>query len=220
MAQIHASSGQVSSVIKANRPSWRDMSISYPKEDITSNNFYPLVSQKYVQLVKENPVAWENTCAARMSYAFNRSGIRLPVAPAGGNLIGDDKFNYWLRVKDLKSFMLKRFKNPDISYTLQKVNNTQSPEVGKRMQGVLLNVLQQIRHKKGIIVFEVEGWNNASGHFTLWDGINLAYVGSGDHNTPGSKEYYFWFIREIPYFDNGFKFKIAQTTKILFWELK
>ena len=27
-----------------------------------------------------------------------------------------------------------------------------------------------IRGKKGIIVFEVDGWDDASGHATLWDG--------------------------------------------------
>lgn len=220
MAQLQASVGNVNSKIKVNRPSWKDMSLNYPKENISSTNFYPMISNKYVQLVRENSEAWENTCAARMSYALNRSGIRLPQAPKGGNLVGDDKFNYWLRVKDLKAFMQKRFKNPDIAYSPKRVNNTQLAESKERISEVKSNFLSKIKGKKGILVFEVTGWGNASGHFTLWDGSNLLFVGSGDHNNPASPEYYFWFMREIPYFDNGFKTKVIQTTKILFWELK
>ncbi len=67
---------------------------------------------------------------------------------------------------------------------------------------------------KGIIVFEVTGWENASGHFTLWDGSNLVYVGEGEHNNPLSYEYYFWFLRAAT------ETKIAQTTKAYLWELK
>ncbi|ENW94757.1 T6SS effector amidase Tae4 family protein [Acinetobacter dispersus] len=220
MAQLTASAGNSASKIKVNRPAWNDMFSSYPKENITSSNFYPMVSQRFAQLARENPRDWENTCAARMSYALNRSGIRLPQAPAGGNLVGEDKFNYWLRVKDLKTFMFNRFKSPDISYTPIKVNAIQSAQAKERITGVQTNILQKIKGKKGIVVFDVTGWDNASGHFTLWDGVNLLYVGPSDHNVPASMEYYFWFMREMPYFDKGFKVKVVQTTKISFWELK
>lgn len=35
------------------------------------------------------------------------------------------------------------------------------------------NAVDKFNNKKGIIVFEVSGWGNASGHFTLWDGKHL-----------------------------------------------
>lgn len=220
MAQLIASAGNSSSTIQINRPSWKDMYTYYPKENISSANFYPMVSQQYVNLVNERPDDWENTCAARMSYALNRSGVRLPKAPADGSLVGDDKFNYWVRVKDLKAFMIKRFKSPDISYSPKQVSDTRSTEAKQRIKEVETQLLPKIKGKKGIIVFDVKGWSNASGHFTLWDGKNLAYVGPGDHNNPASIEYYFWFMREDIYFKGGFKTRVTQTTDITFWELK
>ncbi len=220
MAQLIASAGSASSNVQVNRPSWKDMYAHYPKEDISSINFYPKVSQEYVRLVTKNPDDWENTCAARMSYALNRSGIRLPKASAGGTLVGDDKFNYWIRVKDLKAFMMKRFKNPDISYSPKQVSASRSTEAKQRIKEVETQLLPKIKGKKGIVVFDVTGWGNASGHFTLWDGKNLAYVGPGDHNNSASLEYYFWFMRDDVYFKNGFKTRVTQTKNITFWELK
>ena len=116
--------------------------------------------------------------------------------------------------------MIKRFKSPDISYSPKQVSDTRSTEAKQRIKEVETQLLPKIKGKKGIIVFDVKGWSNASGHFTLWDGKNLAYVGPGDHNNPASIEYYFWFMREDIYFKGGFKTRVTQTTDITFWELK
>ncbi|MCA0393993.1 MAG: type VI secretion system amidase effector protein Tae4 [Proteobacteria bacterium] len=48
-----------------------------------------------------------------------------------------------------------------------------------------------------MVIFEVSGWGDASGHVTLWDGSSC-----GDHC---------YFVHDQP----G-----VQTTRILFWELK
>lgn len=217
---ITASSGNISSSITVNRPSWTDMYRNYPNESISSSAFYPMISKALVELVAEKPNDWENTCAARMSYALNRSGIKLP-STGGYSLKGDDGFRYWMRVKELKAYMAKRFGTPDISYSPNPVKqiidlNTKkiTPEIIERVNLVKSNFISKIQGKKGIIVFDVTGWGNASGHFTLWDGSDLVYVGSGSHNDPSSLEYYFWLVR------NGINNKIVQTVQILFWELK
>lgn len=217
---ITASSGTTSSNgITVNRPSWKDMYKNYPNESISSFAFYPMVSKDLADLAASNPNDWENTCAARMSYALNRSGIKLP-SSGGYSLKGSDGFRYWMRVKELKAYLNKRFKAPDISHSHKQVNTVIdsktkkiTPEVMERVQLTKSNFLSKITGKTGIVVFDVTGWGNASGHFTLWDGKNLVYVGAGEHNNPSSLEYYFWFIR-----DSGGN--IAQTTKISFWELK
>lgn len=218
---ITASSGTTtSSGITVSRPSWNDMYENYPNESIPSSEFYSMVSKELVELVKRAPDDWENTCAARMSYALNRSGIKLP-STGGYSLKGEDGFRYWMRVKELKDYMSKRFSNPDISYNPKQIQNITEnrrsklkDEMIEKVNLVQSEFLPKISNKKGIIVFDVVGWGNASGHFTLWDGKDLVYVGPGDHNNPDSPEYYFWYTSEG---QNG---RVIQTKKISFWELK
>ena len=216
MSGIEAAVDGVKSTIYLNRPSWESMSNAYPAENITSSQFYPMVSKAWEKSVQKAPEHWENTCATRMSYALNRSGIKLGKAPSpGGTLIGDDKFNYWIRVADLKIFLHQRFKGADESCDLTLLKDSDDDGVWeKRVEEANDKMLDLIHGRKGIIVFDVVGWGNATGHFTLWDGEDLVYVGPGDHNNPDTYEYYFWFTRVD---DRG---RIAQTKKITFWELK
>lgn len=218
---ITASSGTTSSNgITVNRPSWEDMYKNYPNESISSSAFYPMVSKALVELVSKSPADWENTCAARMSYALNRSGIKLP-SSGGYSLKGDDGLIYWMRVQELKKYMNTRFKKADVFYDHKILNavidiktKQLTSDVIERIKLTKSNFISKISGKTGIIVFDVTGWGNASGHFTLWDGKDLVYVGPGEHNNSSSIEYYFWFIRNL---GNN---KMAQTTKVSFWELK
>jgi hypothetical protein len=57
--------------------------------------------------------------------------------------------------------------------------------------------INKIMNKKGFIVFIVKGWSNATGHITLWDGLNCE--------------------DETDYFDHD---PGVTNTNILFWELK
>lgn len=215
MPQIRASAGNQSSTVQINRPAWQDMIDNYPNENTKSIDFYPMISQSYLRLATgEDSHSWENTCAARMSYALNRSGIRLAQASNGGSLKGNDGFNYWIRVKDLKAYLKQRLGKPDIEHSPIKITEPTREQAYQRADDVRNNMLNQIQGKHGIVVFDVTGWSNASGHFTLWDGKDLVYVGPGEHNDTGSLDYYFWFMRHV---GNN---KFHQTTHISFWELK
>lgn len=215
MVSIVARAGDVTASVKPKRPSWRDMSGNYKGEETVSSDFYPLISRRLVKLVEENPGDWANTCAVRMSYALNRSGIRLPKAySTGGTVVGEDGFNYWIRVKDLKQYLRDRFKGGDFEHTSKPIKTLTQDSVDERVQDAYDGVINKIFGKKGVIVFDVTGWRDASGHFTLWDGSSLVYVGPGDHNNPRSLEYYFWLYREV----SGRP--PAQTVKTTFWELK
>ena len=167
----------------------------------------------------------ENTCAGRMSYALNRSGIELKKAPAGGSMRGEDGKNYWFRVKDLKNYLKDRFGKGDVEHSPKLLSDILTKEIfDARVEDIKTNILTKINGKHGIIVFEVSGWDNATGHFTLWDGTNLVYVGPpGDHNDPKSSEYYFWLTRYKVELTAEKKEKLiptVRTTKIIFWELK
>lgn len=93
---------------------------------------------------------WLNTCAVRMSYILNESGLKIPHI-TGQTVSGADKHWYFFRVKNLIGFLEQRWgKAAVINY----------PVSG---DGALAG-------KKGVILFEVTGWSDAQGHATLFNG--------------------------------------------------
>ncbi|UCV03707.1 T6SS effector amidase Tae4 family protein [Dechloromonas denitrificans] len=111
---------------------------------------------------KKNP--WRNTCAVRMSYILSQSGLSIP-ATVGKTKKGGDDRNYFFRVKDVITFLTHRWGTPEVV--------AYPPSGG----GVLVG-------KKGVVLFDVQGWGDASGHATLFDG-----TGCYDHcyfNEPGA----------------------------------
>lgn len=212
---LRARSGTAAAQLKVHRPSWSDMYKHYPGESVPAKDFYPMVGKTFVVLNKQNPRDYSNTCAARMSYALNRSGLKLPVAPNGGSLVGDDKLNYWLRVKQLKAKLVGHLGKPDLELKHPMIERIGEKAVLDQRVRATQDFIKEISSKKGIVVFEVIGWEDATGHFTLWDGKDLVYVGEGEHNNPKSWEYYFWLLRTLVT-DKV----LAQTNRVLFWELK
>jgi len=107
---------------------------------------------------------WSNTCAVRMSYILNYSGLLIP-AISGQTVSGADHKRYFYRVRNLITFLRQQWGNPEIvSYP---------PSGGGTLAG-----------KKGLILFEVSGWSDAQGHATLFNG-SICY----DHcyfNEPGA----------------------------------
>jgi hypothetical protein len=195
------------------------MYANYKADGVSKYELYPLISRALAN--DANKPAYANTCAIRMSYALNKSGVLLGKAPSiGGTIVGDDKRNYWIRVKDLKSELQKRFRNGDFTYQLPDFpknwnSDTQWHLMQDRVRKVKTEFLDKIENRNGIVVFEVEGWGDASGHFTLWDSRtkNLMYVGSSQiEKDSSSPRYYFWMV---PY-----QGAAGMTKSITFWELK
>jgi hypothetical protein len=106
--------------------------------------------------------AYENTCALRMSVALNKSGNDLDtkVKNRKGRSMytekGGDKKDYALRKDDVKDYMAGKYGMPDIS--------TKSTDKDFDAQ------ISNIQGQKGVIVFDVTGWGNATGHVTIYDG--------------------------------------------------
>ena len=99
---------------------------------------------------RDPKLRWINTCAVRMSYVLNQSGLKVPHI-ANQTVSGADKHWYFYRVRNLIAFLEQRWGKPEI------VNYPASgggPLAGKR----------------GVILFEVSGWSDAQGHATLYDG--------------------------------------------------
>lgn len=96
-----------------------------------------------------NSNIFRNACALRMSYALNRSGIKIPHNESRWKTSsGADKNWYIYRVEDMVTFLNDRFGSADIT--------------------------SNFTGEKGIILFNVSGWSDATGHVTLWDGMTCS----------------------------------------------
>lgn len=96
---------------------------------------------------------FENACAIRMSYVLNNTGVKIPYI-SGQTVSGKNGNWYIYKVRTLIQFLKKKFGAPDHIIT----NPT----------------LLKIDKLKGIIVFEVDQWVDASGHATIWDGTKCS----------------------------------------------
>jgi len=129
------------------RPDFLKMRSTYPKG--TADIVFKLIGGK----VEANNFA--NSCAVRVSRSLNYSGHSIKYIPPNLTVSGSDGKWYIYRVKELIKYLKANFGEPDISV------------VNKPYQ-------EKLKGKKGIIVFEVDAWDDASGHATLWDGITCS----------------------------------------------
>jgi hypothetical protein len=67
-------------------------------------------------------------------------------------------------------------------------------------------------------VTDVSGWGDASGHFTLWNGVAKTLSYAEPHDDPENDLYYFW-LTSMEEREDGTKF-LVQVISVKFWELK
>ena len=89
---------------------------------------------------------FQNACAIRMSYAFNKSG-KLISKTDGAVSSGKDKNWYLYRVADFINFLKSNYTDIEEETDISKFEG-----------------------KKGVIVFKDCGWSDATGHVDLYDG--------------------------------------------------
>lgn len=107
-----------------------------------------------------------NTCVMRMSKAFNYCGkdeCKIPDSNALMTVEGNDGMHYAIRVQEFVDFLRDNYGPPDVVRTGSNIKKT------------------PFLNKTGIITWRVNGWSDASGHFTLWDGQKGLYVGDHDY---------------------------------------
>ncbi|SFU08647.1 Type VI secretion system (T6SS), amidase effector protein 4 [Kosakonia arachidis] len=127
--------------------------------------------------IPESEGGWVNSCAVRMSYVLNYTGFPVPRIN-GITVSGADKKWYFFRVGDVINWLTRQWGKPDliVSYPSLPVD--------------------KLHNKKGIILFSVDQWDDATGHATFWNGLTCS-----DHcyfNAPNTN---------------------YTTTKASFWEL-
>jgi hypothetical protein len=125
-----------------------------------------------------------NTCTIRMSYSLNNSGAKLdPMIVAGldqTKIIHDASSPskrsdvYVITVEEFTKYMLRRYGRPQIAHSTSNGENLQQAVLADR--------------QRGIILFAVRGWSDATGHFDLWDGANAEHGAYFDKAT----DVYIW----------------------------
>ena len=137
-------------------PAWNELHKNYPNKD--AKDVFTEIGGK-VKLNYDIGV-FNNACATRISKALNFSlgNHEIPffkTKDSDGNDIvqvssGGKKLWYIYRVKALVDYLTNNYGTPKIV----------SPGKYKQM----------LHGKKGIIVFEIKGWSDATGHADLWNG--------------------------------------------------
>jgi hypothetical protein len=122
-----------------------------------------------------------NTCVMRMSQAFNYAGPNYaipdnPKAPVKlYTLKGKDGKNYAVRVAEFVRYLHVRYGRPSISTHYSDVSKASG------YKQAVSESITPFTGKTGIIAWHVQGWGDATGHFTLWDGNTGLYEGGEDY---------------------------------------
>lgn len=110
---------------------------------------------------------FKNACPIRISYVLNKCGLKIQRNSKYVTVSGAHNDQYIYRVTDIVQFLRDSFGKPEFTKTNPEPIN--------------------FSNKKGIIVFSGSGWSNASGHVTLWSGINCSdachFVSSPDNGS-------------------------------------
>jgi len=143
-------------------PSWKELLKNFPNKD--AGTVFTEIGGK-VKLNYDIGV-FSNACATRISKTLNFSGEmhRIPFYKSkdtkGNDVVqvssGGKKNWYIYRVKILTQYLSEIYGKPQ----------SMTPSQYKKL----------LSGRKGIIIFEVSGWGDATGHADLWDGKKV--VGS------------------------------------------
>lgn len=104
-----------------------------------------------------------NTCVLRISRAFNYSGQPIPRSSSDEiiTIRGADRMNYALRVREFVRYLRRKYGRPALEHTYPGGNGGEIPD--------------GFAGRQGVIAFEVDGWNDATGHIDLWNGTKCRH---------------------------------------------
>jgi hypothetical protein len=138
------------------KPELKKMWATFPDHDTypTLKDLYTMLGGQAERNINEPGFGVNgNTCASRLSVAFNRGGAPISFTDAeaigAGTLKAGDKSYIIFRVADFKKYLRR---------TLGPPTTDNTPPFDSAFRG-----------KKGIIAFTVN-WTGATGHIALWNG--------------------------------------------------
>lgn len=146
-------------------PKWSTLELHYPANDV--DTVFRGIGGK-VEL-NYDIGAFQNACATRVSKALNGAGgahlipFFKDIGPSGEIepqvSSGQNKRYYIFRVKMLTKYLERKYFKPE-GFTPSEYKT-------------------KLKNKKGIIIFQVEGWSDATGHADLWNGSMCLWKGYG-----------------------------------------
>ncbi len=146
-------------------PKWKNLKINYPASE--AGTVFKQIGGK-VELNYDIGV-FSNACAIRVSRSLNKNygSHSIPhikdISPNGKTesqvSSGKNKKWYIFRVKMLAKYLKSKYGAPEI---------LRPAEYRKKL-----------KDRKGIIIFEVPGWGDATGHADLWNGQRCLWQGYG-----------------------------------------
>lgn len=98
-----------------------------------------------------------NTCVIRMSRSFNASGNTIPGHRNDGlaTVVGADGKHYALRVHEFRRYLKRTYGDPDLVHTYPDGDGGPVPSA--------------FMGERGVVVFDVDAWSDATGHVDLWN---------------------------------------------------
>lgn len=104
-----------------------------------------------------------NTCVVRVCRAMNYAGHPVPQGfPGLSTIRGADGMRYAIRVEEIRKFLTHVYGPPDLA---------------EERTPTLREAPESFAGQSGIIVFQVNGWLDATGHIDLWDGAECRHKG-------------------------------------------
>lgn len=185
-----AKAGYNESEPRDERGQWAKLWASYPRLDQypTKDNEKTSPDQQliwehlggHIRTNRDNGT-FKNSCAIRVSEALNQSGDPVPYTPGktvSGAADANGKKNwYFYRVNDLKDYLMRTRRAPEVY----------APSEWKT----------SLAGRKGILMFEVHEWDDAAGHFTLFDGKKRIDQGNKNAHdyTDNASRMLFWPVK-------------------------
>lgn len=174
MSTITASSGDVSSAITVKRPKYDDLLTPYQiVAHKSACDVFAMIHPDLEKKCRDGNWEYQNACATRMSYAFNKGGYKIKLPRKFQDYHTGEP--YVTAILDMIKFLKKNFGDSDMPYN-----------------GNAYDFERSILHKKGIVLFEIK-WSDANGHVTLWDGS--ACVDGSYHFADDPKNILFWELK-------------------------
>lgn len=123
-----------------------------------------------------------NTCVLRLSRSFNASGNPIPRNSTDEivTVRGGDGKNYALRVREFAKYLRRKYGPPQLVHTYPGGAGGEIPA--------------SFIGKQGVIMFDVDGWTDATGHLDLWNGTRCRHAAYFNR----AREVSLWEVEDAP----------------------
>ncbi|NLW47114.1 MAG: hypothetical protein GXY86_07230 [Firmicutes bacterium] len=116
-----------------------------------------------------------NTCVIKICYVLNCTVNPIRPIKLGFKYLTGINGLFILKCTEMNSYLVARYGQPNIT-------------TGKN------DAKQKLKGRRGIIYFKISGWDDATGHFDLWNGSR---VKRGDYfKHPGLKNVCLWEVED------------------------